>query len=158
MSVVSSTPAGGGVNYVISNGTDTLLMRIDSDVNVGPLPPFFRAIGIGSQFDTDTPYDDGYQFLPRSAADIIPVTSTFDPGLKASIKAWPNPVTGQYVMLDTEVQLERIVVCDLFGRLLHAQKGQMGIQQIDLGALPAGTYLLKVESAGRFWSTLIIKH
>ena len=70
------TGAGSGFNVDISNGTDTVAMRIDADV------PFiydetyptgvFTVTGIGGQFDNSEPYDSGYQILPRFFEDIDP--------------------------------------------------------------------------------------
>jgi plastocyanin len=156
MSVVSSTPAGGGVNYLISDGTDTLLMRVDSDVNIGTIPPSFKAIGVGSQFDTDTPYDDGYQFLPRGASDIIPVVSTQDLTPELDIRIWPNPVS-DWLSIESNVALDRVVVRDLFGRVMMHESEVVGLHRMNLSALPAGTYLVNAESGLHKWSSVIVK-
>jgi len=63
---------GGGFNITLDNGA---VMRIDDQVDIfgGERPNgTFNLIGIGWQDDTDgsTPYNDGYQILPRYVADI----------------------------------------------------------------------------------------
>lgn len=72
----------GSFNADITNGTDTITMRIDSDVNISGTPaPIgkFDVIGIGGQFDNSTPRCDGYQLLPRYLMDIIlPEPPTYD--------------------------------------------------------------------------------
>ncbi len=68
---------GSSVNLDITNGVDTLTMRIDSDTDIdGSTAPtgYFDVIGAGSQFDNAAPYDEGYQIFPRDTMDIIPVT------------------------------------------------------------------------------------
>lgn len=68
---------GSSVNLDITNGVDTLVMRIDSDTDIdGSTAPtgYFDVIGAGGQFDSSIPYDEGYQIFPRDTMDIIPVT------------------------------------------------------------------------------------
>ena len=67
-------PASGSANVDITNGTDTLTMRIDSDTDIdGSTAPAgtFDVTGIGSQFDSSSPYDEGYQIFPRQLTDIF---------------------------------------------------------------------------------------
>lgn len=75
----SQWPASGSANVSITNGTDTLTMRIDSDTDIdgstAPSGPF-DVIGLGSQFDNSSPYLSGYQIFPRALTDIMPVTAT----------------------------------------------------------------------------------
>ncbi len=72
---VTMTPAtfAGDTNYVISDGSGGTL-RIDADTNlVGQASPsgVFSLVGVVGQFDNVTPFDSGYQIIPRSTADII---------------------------------------------------------------------------------------
>ena len=67
---------GSNRNLDITNGQDTLLMRIDRDTDIdGSTAPTgnFDLIGVGSQFDGSDPYDEGYQIFPRDTNDILPV-------------------------------------------------------------------------------------
>src|SRR6056300_946973 len=67
-------PASGSANVDITNGTDTMTMRIDSDTDIdGSTAPAgtFDVTGIGSQFDSSSPYDEGYQIFPRQLTDIF---------------------------------------------------------------------------------------
>lgn len=67
-------PTGNGFNVQITNGTDTLTMRIDADIDLFSLPlppPEFTVTGMGSQFDNSSlPLDSNYQVLPRYSQDI----------------------------------------------------------------------------------------
>jgi len=76
MTVVDPTqwPASGSsANVDITNGTDTMTMRIDSDTDIdGSTAPagMFDVTGLGSQYDSSSPYDEGYQIFPRMLTDI----------------------------------------------------------------------------------------
>lgn len=79
------TNAGDGFNVEITNESTTLTMRIDADTDIfGSEPPqgTFTVVGIGGQFDSDSPFDEGYQILPRYLEDLSdPVLAGFaDPG------------------------------------------------------------------------------
>ena len=65
--------AGSSANVDITNGTDTMTMRVDSDTDIdGSNAPSgaFDVTGIGSQYDFSSPYDEGYQIFPRQLTDI----------------------------------------------------------------------------------------
>lgn len=80
MTMVDPTQWGSGssgYNIDITNGTDTIVMRIDSDVDLyGAVAPIgmFNVVGIGGQYDFSAPHFDGYQLLPRYQADITPAS------------------------------------------------------------------------------------
>ncbi|MEM6264037.1 MAG: lamin tail domain-containing protein [Bacteroidota bacterium] len=66
---------GSGRNIDITNGTDTLALRIDNDVDLFetavPASKWLTITGIGGQFDSSVPRTSGYQLLPRYAADLV---------------------------------------------------------------------------------------
>lgn len=64
-----------GTTLRISNGTDSLDLRIDADVSLfgQPITGKFDVVGLGGQFDATNPKNSGYQLLPRSINDIIPI-------------------------------------------------------------------------------------
>ena len=67
--------SGNNANVDITNGTDTLVMRIDRDTDIdgSPVPTgTFDVIGAGGQFDFSSPFDEGYQILPSSLQHILP--------------------------------------------------------------------------------------
>ena len=66
---------GSSFNLDVTNGTDTITVRIDSDVDLsGMTAPtgLMDICGIGGQFDFSSPYNEGYQLLPRYMADVKP--------------------------------------------------------------------------------------
>lgn len=69
------TVTTSGTNYSISDSTGTLELRIDKDVTsivgtpipVGPVD----IVAVLGQYKSGTPYNSGYQLLPRFSSDII---------------------------------------------------------------------------------------
>lgn len=67
------TGGGSSFNVDVTDGTNTWVVRIDGDVDLSTAAApvgLFNITGIGGQFDNSAPYTDGYQMLPRYAADI----------------------------------------------------------------------------------------
>jgi len=76
-----------GYTIDITNGTDTIVMRIDADVDLyGTTAPTgaFDVVGIGGQYDFSAPHTDGYQLLPRYIADITPAAAVWVPEIVVS--------------------------------------------------------------------------
>jgi hypothetical protein len=67
------TKTGSGFNVKITNGNDTLDMRILNSVDLytmdAPIGDF-NVTGVVSQFDATNPKNSGYQLLPRGSSDI----------------------------------------------------------------------------------------
>lgn len=86
----SKNPLGFTVS--VTDGTNTFDVRIDNDVNLVNMDPptgTFSVTGLGSQFDASTPFNSGYQLMPRYSADIFP----YNPGSNAYRKASIGDVT-----------------------------------------------------------------
>ncbi|NOX38051.1 MAG: T9SS type A sorting domain-containing protein [Calditrichaeota bacterium] len=67
---------GSNANISITDGTDTLTLRIDRDTDIdgSPEPDWpIHLVGILGQYDTSSPYTSGYQILPRSTSDLIAI-------------------------------------------------------------------------------------
>ena len=102
-----------------ANPLDTIDIRIDRDVETfnAPVPPQpFNLTGIGSQFDSNSPYTSGYQVLPRYNADI----STLPSGVKEAdfsnnVLLTPNPVN-DHLLLTTDLAFDRL---DRFDHVVH---------------------------------------
>ena len=70
------TNSGSGFNVDVTNGMDTLQVRVDNDVDVFGTPAptgYFDLVGVVSQFDGSSPLFGGYNILARSLADITAV-------------------------------------------------------------------------------------
>jgi beta-lactamase superfamily II metal-dependent hydrolase len=71
---IGTFPASGASgNLTISDATGSATLRIDSDTNIDGTPTpngILSIVGIATQFDSSSPFDSGYQILPRSTSDI----------------------------------------------------------------------------------------
>lgn len=70
-----------GFNVTVTDGTDEFELRIDAESDIfGTEAPVgvFSVTGIGGQFDSSSPFDDGYQISPRYLDDLTdPVSVEF---------------------------------------------------------------------------------
>ncbi len=66
--------AGGGYNFNVWNGQTAIAVRVNSTtgIDVSNISAGTRLFmkGIGGQYDSDPPYDTGYQLLPRYQTDL----------------------------------------------------------------------------------------
>jgi hypothetical protein len=102
-------------NVEITDGTNTFQMRIDGDIDIaGMAAPLgtFNVTGIGSQFDGQAPYFEGYQILPRSAMDIDPYDTGGSTGIEYRAVSLEEvreiDLNGEAVLLDENVEIRGI--------------------------------------------------
>lgn len=66
--------AGGGFNFSVWNGQNAVAVRVSGStgISVANLAAGTRLFmkGIGGQYDSEPPYDSGYQLLPRYQSDL----------------------------------------------------------------------------------------
>ena len=66
--------AGGGFNFSVWNGQTAVAVRVNEStgINLSNITAGTRLflIGIGGQYDSEPPYDSGYQLLPRYQSDL----------------------------------------------------------------------------------------
>ncbi|MCF8237821.1 MAG: lamin tail domain-containing protein [Saprospiraceae bacterium] len=137
------TNSGFGFNVRIFSGTDTMIMRIDSDVDLfgQPAPSgVFHVTGLGTQFDETSPYLEDYQIMPRYLQDIDQLNSIEQPE-EIIWSLYPNPVT-DICYLHSETVLQSVRILDVLGRnigiVTEAADGLDWI--IDLQSSSAGMY------------------
>jgi plastocyanin/DNA/RNA endonuclease YhcR with UshA esterase domain len=91
------TNAGSGFNVDVSDGMNTIALRIDADVTLynEPCPVgVFDIIGIGGQFDMSSPFTSGYQMLPRQKEDVLfPTPTTYDLAITEIMSGSNDPNT-----------------------------------------------------------------
>ncbi len=140
------TNSGFGFNVRLQSGLDTLVMRIDNDVNLfGTSPPvgFFNVTGLGTQFDETSPYLDDYQIMPRYMEDIDLINSTVD-HLTSTWTLYPNPMVSSSI-LTADVPLRMVLVLDMTGRAIEYGQA-MGDElhwTIDASHIPQGSYWIQ---------------
>jgi plastocyanin len=137
--------SGSSFNIDVTNGSNTFSIRIDSDVNVAgtskPGEPF-HLTGLGGQFDSNEPFTEGYQLLPRYVEDIDEISSTYNSDLEKTL-IYPNPV---YDRLQITTLLEDITltILDLTGKSIISNKGK----EINVKGLTSGMYFLELQYEG----------
>jgi phosphatidylserine/phosphatidylglycerophosphate/cardiolipin synthase-like enzyme len=65
---------GSGTNYKLLDGTDTVEVRVDNNVDYANTPApqsVFDIVGVVGQFKSALPFIGGMQLMPRSTADIL---------------------------------------------------------------------------------------
>ena len=150
------TGSGSGFNVDVTNGTDTLVIRIDNDVDLYSAPKpdpnaTYRIIGIGGQFDSSDPRDEGYQLQPRYMADLILSTGIEKVDLSSAIKFYPNPAQ-RNLTIETEIALDAIRITDMFGKQLMFVERPDARTQLDISQLAAGMYTISFMNEKGLWA------
>ncbi len=144
---------GSSFNVDLTNGSNTVLMRIDSDANIPseaiPTDAPFNLNGISGQFSSsgDAPFLDGYQVRPCDINDIA--TSTV-PAFAAQFSIFPNPVSDQLI-IQTDMSDYQIVINDVLGRQVFTQIGNE-TTNIDMSSLTQGMYFITISLEDVVWS------
>ncbi len=151
------TNAGPGFNVDVTNGSETIVVRIDNDMELysEPAPEgAFHVIGIGGQFDAETPFSEGYQLLPRYGADFIPISSNKDLLDPSEVLLSPNPVQ-DILRLTTDLQISKNVqILNAQGRVwnLNVSNGDL-----DVSEFPSGMYYLKIKADNAYVINKFVK-
>ena len=133
-------------------------MRIDSDTEIFGTPApvgAFHLTGIGSQFDRNSPFDEGYQIIPRFLSDIDVVTSTVDRSLKSSIKVYPNPAFST-INIETIIDFDQIFLSNSLGQKLFTFKQISGLKQLNVNSYPEGIYNLTFMKNESIWTERVL--
>ena len=153
--------SGGSFNADFTDGTNTYAIRIDSDVDIAGTTPFILATdvvkitGIGGQFDSSNPYDDGYQLFPRYAADIEILNNTKNQ-LEETIRMYPNPMNDMFVIETTE-RIEMVRITNALGQVVKTLNNVNGTTQVDVATLAQGIYFVTFTSEDNSFTQQMIK-
>ncbi len=154
------TGMGSGFNVDITDGVNTIAMRIDNDVDLYAMaiPPYatFNVTGIGGQFDSSVPHDEGYQVLPRYMEDIEEVLEVVDPSISEKVTYYPNPVSETLFVSMTE-RMEQLRVTNILGQEVIIVNSPESLEAINVSNLASGMYVLTFTSGERIWSTQFVK-
>ncbi len=98
-----------GTTLSITNGTDTIDLRIDADITLfnQPITGTFHVIGLGGQFDNSNPKNSGYQLLPRRLEDVIMLSEV------SFANATYNVTEGTNTVANVTVQLTAATTVDV---------------------------------------------
>ena len=135
-----------GFNVEVTNGTEIFEMRIDQDVDLFEMvvPDFsFNLTGLGGQYDSDNPFLEGYQILPRYFEDLEMITSTSDLAAKLNIKIYPNPII-DFLNIQMNQQADRIEIYNILGQTIFVNEAPSFFQKIDTQNWHSGMYMIVV--------------
>ncbi|MEZ4984019.1 MAG: T9SS type A sorting domain-containing protein [Saprospiraceae bacterium] len=154
---ITDVQNAGGLNVTLSNG---MLMRIDFDTDIdeafitGLGGSTLAVTGIGGQFDSSEPYDEGYQLLPRYQADITIINSVDEPTWAADTRLFPNPATDR-IAVRTSVTLDKMTLHNAFGQ--EVMRTSAITNEWHIAHLPAGVYTLTLWSGETFITRKVVK-
>ena len=138
---------GAEGNVMLERNGDGFVLRIQRESRLGNEAPegLLNITGIGTQFTTAVPANDGYQIIPRYAEDIEMVSSTI--GLASGIKVsvWPNPVA-DLLHIESEATVYKVILFDLSGKMILQQENLGGIESLDISKEKPGQYLLMIKT------------
>ena len=151
----------GNANYVITDGIDSLQIRITTGTDLvgqpAPTNAIFDVTGVLSQFKTAPPYSSGYQLTPRSVDDILITTGVKGESIDVTDyrleQNYPNPFNPETVVryaLPVAGEVVITVYNSLGQMVMTLVNGaqEAGIHQVTFNAanLPSGLYFYKLES------------
>ena len=150
----------GGFTVQVTDNTNVYSVRIDNDVALynAPSPGTnnFRLTGLGAQFDNSSPYDAGYQLMPRYAADLEIITATNDPSLAARVKIFPNPVVAE-LNIKTDIIFTKILITNMLGQQVRIVEWSNLQQTINVADLQQGIYALTFVNENSNYTTTFVK-
>ncbi len=142
-----------------SNPNDTILIRIDRDVETYnaavPAQPF-NLTGLGGQFDASSPFDAGYQVLPRYNADISTLNSAKEADFSQNVVLSPNPVV-DVLSINSNMSFDRIILLGANGQRLKVYERPDLSEQVEMNNQPSGVYFLHFQKGSAIWTTKFVK-
>ena len=142
-----------------SNPNDTILIRIDRDVETfnAPVPPQpFNLTGIGGQFDASNPYTSGYQLLPRYNPDISTLVGTHEVDYSSEVALSPNPASN-LIAIEMSSSFDRVTILNAKGQEIKSYNQPTNQQKVDVSLYNSGVYFVRFEKAGKTWTTRFVK-
>lgn len=151
---------GSSFNIEATDGTNTYTIRVDNNTTLagtaGPGTNDFNLTGIGGQFDPESPFDEGYQILPRYLEDLDVLGSTVNPALENKILISPNPASS-LITIEMEEQIDAIRVANALGQELRVIHRPGSVQYLDLGLFESGIYFFTFITQKGIWTEEVIK-
>jgi hypothetical protein len=144
-----------GTSYVINDGTAGTLRTVYVELDyIG------TAIPISSQDITGVVlrFNDEYQLVPRSLADIVPssTTGTSNPAV-TSLSLFPNPVK-DLLTIASQNSLARVEVVNALGSMVKSQNVSGHTATVSVASLPNGIYLIRITDAvGKITVSKVVK-
>ncbi|MBP7184069.1 MAG: lamin tail domain-containing protein [Saprospiraceae bacterium] len=149
-----TTGGGSGFNVQVTDGTTTYTIRIDNDVDLfNQTIPFggdklMDIYGIGGQFDSSSPYSDGYQLIPRYSQDFNLIVSNEEVSEVGQLTVFPNPTKESVHLTSVNSKFVKVVITNLLGELMVERNFNGAINDLDLNltTYPDALYIIKVTT------------
>lgn len=153
-----ATFPSGSTNIDVTDGTNTFVIRIDSDTDIpgGAAPQgTFSVIGVGGQFDNSAPYTEGYQLFPCSLASFEQSTSGLDENtLLHAIRVYPNPVVDVLTINNSLNATVTFDVVDINGKVISSENSFAQSTTISTSNWTKGVYFVRFSSES---ATAVVK-
>lgn len=136
---------GTTFNITLTDGTNDIEMRVEDDIDLASMPLLgenFNLTGIGGQYDSSSPYDEGYQIFPRYAADMDVISSIKKIDI-IEFEVFPNPSMDR-IVIETDYAIRGLRIINEVGALLMEQKGDK--RDVDVSNLLAGIYFVEIRT------------
>ncbi len=138
---------------------------------------FFQLSPIAITGGDDHDYELPIVYLVPGATDLSPVETMYLKGVgfdegdinvgiderhaASRLAVYPNPSDGRFNLVLGDLDLmhngpAELMVTDITGRMVHAQRVTQALEWLDLGGAPAGLYLLTVTADHQRLSTTIV--
>lgn len=149
----------GGFTVDATDGTNTVAIRIDKDIDLynAPAPVGkFNIRGVGYQFDNATPFLDGYQLYPRNKADLQVIIGTVDPTIEAAVSVYPNPVQSE-LTIKMEKAIQNISITNVIGQSILNINNPSDTEIVNTSAWSVGMYFVTFKTNEGVFTTQIVK-
>ncbi len=153
---VGNISTAGYTIYTSHQSGSTIEVRVDVDAGIPSEPSDFVAgtsidvTGIGTQFDNNFPWNEGYQLLALEIGILnsVPVLNT------SEISMSPNP-SSDFIRLASDLHMTQIEIFAANGQQLYLEKVSNNHVQINIHSLPVGLHLVKATTEEGIWTSMI---
>ena len=144
--------------YTTSQTAEKILIRVDADANINVNPDdihmgeWIEVFGIGTQFDPNFPYNEGYQILATELHIIVDGVSTLP---QDAITMFPSP-TSDELRFTCDAQIDQLNIYSLDGKNVLSEKLSSPHGSISVSTLSEGIYVVKVITAEGIWTSKVM--
>ncbi len=153
---VGNISSSGYTVFTSHQGGSAIEVRVDADAGISSEPGDFIAgaaitvTGIGTQFDNNFPWHEGYQILALE----ISIVNRIQLLENVKISMIPNPTT-DFIRLQSDVNITNVEIFATDGRLLLSQKTNSNLVKINVNSLPVGLQMVKATTTEGIWTAML---
>ena len=146
----------GNTNYMVTDGTDSMQIRITNGTDLvgqpAPANAIFDLTSVVSQFKATPPFSDGYQLMPRSGDDLVITTGITNENLAITNyrleQNYPNPFSAGALSGNPSTTISYVLPCESNVRLqIFNSLGEEVATLID-GSYGTGRHSVRFEASG----------